>query len=81
LPDDASEDLAREYISSHCRIYVVIIDDEQLRDLIGTAEDYLIFKLQQKLMCNDLIKNLHGISPPFLIVSNGSLPPDMPEQI
>lgn len=81
LPDDASEESARKYIASHCRIYVAIIDDEQLRDSIGTAEDYLIFRLQQKLICNDLIKNLHGTSPPFLIANSGSLPPDMPEQI
>lgn len=48
LPDNASEESARKYITSHCRIYVAIIDDEQLRDSIGTAEDYLIFKLQQE---------------------------------
>jgi hypothetical protein len=56
-------------------------DDEQLRDVIGTAEEYLIFKLQQHVICNDLIRNLHGIAPPFLILNSGSLPSGLPQSI
>ena len=79
LPDSVSDVEAREFVINHCRIYVAIVDDEQLRDLIGKAEEHLMSKLSPTPLCNDLIKNKDGLEQHFLIVNKGSKPPGLPE--
>ena len=78
LPNNIEDTLAYEYVRNHCRIYVAIIDDEKLRDLIGEVEEYLIFKMQRILLCNSSIKKPKSV---FAIVNSGDLPPSLPRHL
>ena len=82
LPKTTStiDPVAREYVHTHCRLYVAIMDDEQILGLIGEAEECLIFRLQNQLMCNTMIKK-HSKLKELSIVNSGELPPGLPENI
>jgi len=77
LPNNIEDGAAYEYVRNHCRIYVVIIDDAKLIDVIGQIEEYLIFKLQ-RIIYNRLIKTP---TSSFSIWNNGKLPSNLPQKL
>ncbi len=80
LPEGIAPAVAHEYVNTHCRIYVAIVDDGQLRDIIGEAEERLIFNLQDQLICNSLIKNKSKLKR-LSIVNSGNLPLGLPKTV